>query len=177
MSLTVETGSIIAGANSYISVADADTYFTNRPHSQRWQQADDYQKEQALIAATSQLDELLAGIWKGAPVRPVGLTTNGQPRQWPRYDVPTPCRTTFYLSSEIPLFLKEAVCEQALPNLKGDVWEMAREKQRTQSASGQKGSKSFTPPVPLYAAILSPGALHKVAHAIHLGTARLVRAA
>ncbi|RLE28258.1 MAG: hypothetical protein DRJ65_00075 [Acidobacteria bacterium] len=54
MAFTVETGAGVAGANSYLSVADADTYHTDRANS-GWTGADAV-KQAALIEATDYLE-------------------------------------------------------------------------------------------------------------------------
>ena len=54
MAFTVETGAGISGANSYLAVADADTYHTDRGNS-AWTGTDAV-KQAALIKATAYLD-------------------------------------------------------------------------------------------------------------------------
>jgi hypothetical protein len=130
MALTVETGLIVAGADSYISVADASTYHTNRGNAAWAAAASDAVREQALRNATAYIDGHYRQRWKGQPVYP---TT--QPLEWPRvgvkvvdqqqyfYDVPP----SFYDSAlngflgitVIPQRLKDATCEAALRALAG----------------------------------------------------------
>ena len=47
---------LTVGTNSYINVANADTYFEHMIHADSWRAADDTVKENALITATSWLD-------------------------------------------------------------------------------------------------------------------------
>jgi hypothetical protein len=116
MSLVVETGAIVAGAESYISAADATTYHTARGNT-LWTGTDAV-KEAALRKATAYLDGKYRSRWKGYKVRPVpldGLTE--QLLEWPRYDV----EVSGYLfpCDEIPQRLKDACCELALRALSG----------------------------------------------------------
>lgn len=56
MSLIVEDGSGVSGAESYTSVADADTYHTNHGDPTTWDGASDAVKETALRMATLYVD-------------------------------------------------------------------------------------------------------------------------
>jgi len=49
---TVETGAVVANANSLVSVADADAYFLDRNNPSTWYNAATEDKEKALIYAT-----------------------------------------------------------------------------------------------------------------------------
>lgn len=53
------------GVNSYVTVAEADAYFTERLDVAAWTNAEETQKSQALVSATAILDELL---WVGVTV-------------------------------------------------------------------------------------------------------------
>ncbi len=78
--LVVETGSGSANANSYESVAGADTYHAdhNDPVPATWDDATDLRKETALKNATQYLDALYNNKW-------LGLRSNsGQRLDWPR---------------------------------------------------------------------------------------------
>jgi hypothetical protein len=63
------------GENSYVSVADADTYFTDRNNSS-WAASDTATKEAALIEATQYLDASYR--WRGT------VASSGQALGWPR---------------------------------------------------------------------------------------------
>src|SRR3990167_1017081 len=109
MALVVEDGTGLANANSYISVADADTYFADRNNTD-WDNVEE--KEAALILATDYMVSMYRLRWKGYKV----LTT--QALDWPRYEVDKPdsnyaCRA-FYESNEIPIEIKRACAELAL---------------------------------------------------------------
>ena len=54
--LTVEDGTLVSGAEAYISVADADTYFTNRGNPSQWSGATTGQKEAALKYAAQYME-------------------------------------------------------------------------------------------------------------------------
>lgn len=107
MSLVVEDGSIVAGAESYVSVADADTYWTARGNTD-WTGLTTAQKEQHLRIATARLDKRY---------RWLGTHTNEttQVLEWPRYLIEDH-RGRWYDSDEIPQPLKDAVCELANQN-------------------------------------------------------------
>jgi hypothetical protein len=54
---------LIKGTNSYVTVLEADTYFSDRLDVTAWTSASEDRKSQALITATSMLDDL---TWNGA---------------------------------------------------------------------------------------------------------------
>jgi hypothetical protein len=62
--------------NCYVTVAEADSYFENRIDVAAWTSASNVQKSQALITATSLLDELK---WVGY------ASVDGQPLAFPRF--------------------------------------------------------------------------------------------
>lgn len=111
MGFTVETGSIVAGANSYVSVASADAYHTDRGNT-AWTGADSV-KQAALIKATDYIEQNYDGRWKGYKVR------QDQPLAWPRSEVLV---DRYYLDHEkIPAALTKAVCELALKSLSSEL--------------------------------------------------------
>lgn len=131
MALTVETGAIVTGAESYVSAADCTTYHTNRGNT-AWTGTDAV-KEAALRRATAYLDGHYRARWKGCRVYP--LT---QALEWPRagvrivdeqvyYDVPPSFYDSEYSGflaiTTIPQRLKDACCELALRALSGDLAE------------------------------------------------------
>ena len=81
MSLIVEDGSNVAGAESYISVADADTYHSNRGNA-TWATLTTTVKEQLLRKATDYMVQTYRTQWAGA------RKYDDQALDWPRYDVP-----------------------------------------------------------------------------------------
>lgn len=99
-------------ANSYVSLAEANSYMSTRQNSAGWSAlgvspTGDPQRETLLITATARLD---VEAYKGS------LVSSAQRLMWPRYgvvdrnnlDVPT---------DAIPRFIKEAVYELALAML------------------------------------------------------------
>jgi hypothetical protein len=108
----VEDGSVVASANSYITVADADTYFGNYGDPATWSDASDDEKQEALRLASQYIDSEYGDSWQGARSDP------DQVLDWPRYLVYT--REGWLVgSSTIPRRLKDAICELALRVLDG----------------------------------------------------------
>jgi len=112
MTLIVENGEGIHGAESYVSVIDANNYWTNRPHhelSVDWLGADDPNREGALREATQVLDGICRAYAKGeARVADQGLLypitqINGETR----------------LDIAVPQGLLYSSCELAARALKG----------------------------------------------------------
>jgi hypothetical protein len=66
---------LIKGTNSYATVLEADTYFSDRLDVTAWTSASEDRKSQALITATSMLDDL---TWNGA------ATNSSQSLAFPR---------------------------------------------------------------------------------------------
>ena len=105
MALTVETGAVIASANTYISEANADTYFSDRDDPAAWTGLTSAQKEAALIYATVALDAMFA--WSGE------ITSLTQSLAWPRSGASdTEGRTLVW--NAIPQRVLDAECELAL---------------------------------------------------------------
>jgi hypothetical protein len=86
VTVIVETGVGVEGANSYASVSDADAYFLTRPRSDTWTPLTDDQKGALLIHGTRLLDAAI--LWDGERV------STGQALAFPRlfpdadYEVP-----------------------------------------------------------------------------------------
>lgn len=112
MALIIETGAIIAGADSYVSVTDCDTYHTARGNS-AWTGTDAV-KEYALRKAVAYLDGHYRNRLKGYMVDPIS-----QNLAWPRYDVVIDGVTL--ASNIIPQRVKDAQCELALIALSSDL--------------------------------------------------------
>lgn len=110
--LTIETGAIIAGADSYVAVTECDTYHSARGNS-AWTGTDAV-KEAALRKAVAYLDGHYRNRLKGVMVDPVN-----QLLAWPRYDVVIDGVTL--ASDTIPQKLKDAQCELALIALSADL--------------------------------------------------------
>lgn len=109
MALIVENGSIVVGAESYVTVVEADTYWTDR-NNQDWDDAADEAKEAALREAQQFLDATYD--WIGTRV----LAT--QELDWPRWVIYDRERRAI-LHNEIPKYVKQAQMELALQALSG----------------------------------------------------------
>ena len=129
MPIIVELGSIVAGAESYVTVAEADTYHANRSNT-AWTGADAV-KEAALGRAAAYLDGHYRARWKGIRVHPVT-----QPMEWPRIGcvIVEDSGSLWHTghdagyggplcvpSDTIPQRLKDAQCELALRALSGEL--------------------------------------------------------
>jgi hypothetical protein len=80
MALIVEDGSIVAGAEAYITVSNADTYFSNRGNA-TWSALTTAAKEQALRKATDYMGQRYIDRWKGL------IVSESQVLDWPRSGV------------------------------------------------------------------------------------------
>lgn len=123
MALIVEDGTFLATAESYISVVDADTYFTNRGNTV-WAALSTTQKEQALRKAADFMGQTYRMKWNGY------RTTDTQALDWPRYYVSKRDSVstrgsfnlggyggmsgTYYTNTTIPVEVKAAQCELAV---------------------------------------------------------------
>ena len=108
MALTVEDGTVVAGADSYISLANAKTYHTAHDDPTDWTSASDAEKESALKYGAATLDG--AFDWDGQ------ITSATQVLAWPRADCSdregrTPA------DNVIPQQVKDAQCELAVVHL------------------------------------------------------------
>lgn len=108
MALVVEDGTGKADAESLVSVADADTYWTAHGSPSDWTDASTPDKESALRYATNWV--CYSWTWRGV------ITSTTQALPWPRagaYDD----EGRSVASGTIPQRLKDAVCEMALHHL------------------------------------------------------------
>ncbi|MCC7271411.1 MAG: hypothetical protein IT561_02005 [Alphaproteobacteria bacterium] len=108
MVLVVETGSGVAGADSYLSLAEADAHHAAHGAA-AWAEALTATREAALRRATTGIDGLFAGRWKGAKAVP--WTTNTL--AWPRRAVVNGDGGAIVGADQIPFALKVAVAEGA----------------------------------------------------------------
>ena len=112
-----------ASANSYVTRAEADSYFATRLYATDWTGATTADKERALIMATARIDqELFIGT----------RTVAAQALKWPRFDVQIPGESggyapfgsyygSYYATDAIPKVVKDAQCEYALLIMGSDV--------------------------------------------------------
>lgn len=100
---------LVLNTNSYVTVAEADTYFETRIDSANWIDASDEIKEQALVTATQLIDD---HAWIGSAV------SSSQALAWPRSSVIYwDDRLGLQMSVDedvVPTRVKTAVFEQAL---------------------------------------------------------------
>jgi len=94
-----------ATANSYCTLAEANTYHDSRLHKEDWTTASDATKTVALIMATRLIDALF--VWNYFRVDAV------QYLEWPKSGVPAKSGLEYIGSTEIPQELKEATAEYA----------------------------------------------------------------
>lgn len=114
LTLTVEDGSIVAGANSYVdpTSAVAVDFFDAHLYATAWAGATADDRTKACIMATRYVDQLIT--WKGAPVE------NDQPLAWPREEVLLKGHSDYLPDDAIPLDIVHAVLETANAFLNGD---------------------------------------------------------
>ncbi len=127
MAITLIATPGASNANTYTTLADAETYFESRLHKTDWTDATDANKNIALVWATRLLDDYI--IWDGM------VASSTQALMWPRtlvYD------TEGYPvnSGTIPSFLAEATAEFGMFLLADDV----------SIEKGEKGFKRLTLP-------------------------------
>jgi hypothetical protein len=100
---------LVLNTNSYVEIADADTYFETRIDSANWFDATDEVKEQALVTATQLVDD---HAWIGSAV------SSSQALAWPRnyatYNDPRLGMQVTIDEATVPNQVKIAVYEQAL---------------------------------------------------------------
>ncbi|QIW90749.1 UNVERIFIED_ORG: hypothetical protein GCAPEGMB_00430 [Vibrio phage V07] len=112
MAITVETGSGVAGADSYISVGEADSYFA-RFGNTVWSGKGTEQKETALKVASSYADSRWAARISAAPLKSeqgLSLPVNGL---YSPHGAPV---------VGIPKKWKESVMEYALQSFRGELY-------------------------------------------------------
>ena len=128
MALIIEDGSVVPGAESYATVAEADTYHANRGNAS-WT-GTDVVKEAALRKAATYLDGEYRRRWKGYRVQPLA-----QVMEWPRVSVKPGDGDDYFSSYDhdgylgplclpsntIPQRLKDAQCELALRAIAGEL--------------------------------------------------------
>ena len=114
MALIVEDGTGKTDAESYISVADADTYFTNRGNA-TWAALSTAQKEQSLRKATDYMQATYGLRWDGIRV------STAQALDWPRAYVEVKQATAgystlpgYYVDNAVPAVVAHACAELAV---------------------------------------------------------------
>lgn len=108
MALVVEDGTGLSTANCYVTRAEANAYFADRPTQDAvWDAAIGSQKDEALILATMYLDAVYGGSWIG------DRAVEGQALDWPRAAAETPDGRVLS-STAVPQEVKDAVFEAAV---------------------------------------------------------------
>lgn len=105
---------LIVGENSYVSVAEADTFFSNYLYSDTWEATDEETKKKALITATSMLD--INFIWWGIKTDP------DQTLDFPRTSTVYNIGCGNNDPENIPKEIKDATCIQAQYILDNNVY-------------------------------------------------------
>lgn len=105
MAFTVEDGTNVANANSYVDIAEADSYASDTGYED-WEDLSDAEKQIGLVRATHYIDQIYRTSFTGFQ------QSENQSLAWPRggaYD------ENFYYfdTNEIPVRLKRAVIEMA----------------------------------------------------------------
>ncbi len=113
MSIVVEDGTGKSTAESYISIADADTYFINRGITS-WDALDNTDdKEPALRKATEYMINEYRQRWQGARL------TEAQALDWPRVGVVVGSWTVD--SDSVPEIVARACAELALKSISDEL--------------------------------------------------------
>lgn len=105
MAITIIATEGAANANSYLTLAEAESYLEAHQDYSVWSALDDEAKKAALISATRELD-LIEYAGRKA--------TQAQSLQWPRISV---VDRDGYTITGVPKLLKDAVCEQVIYDL------------------------------------------------------------
>ena len=117
---------------SYISAADADTYFGDRYGADQWRAATEVHKTQALATATRHIDmQRLRGR----------KTDDTQPLAFPRAIY---WRGAWNADTTVPEAVKAAACEEALAILSQDTQRAARQREGLTSVSIGDASESYS---------------------------------
>lgn len=111
MALTLIETPGAADANTYCTLAEAESYFEKRLHKDSWDDALDPDKNAALVWATSILDDSIN--WYGWSL------SETQALRWPRTGLSSPDGWTVS-STTIPQFLKNATAEFAMHLIDSD---------------------------------------------------------
>lgn len=109
---TVETGTGLANANSYTSVAEADQYHDDYGAPSDWTGANEATKQAALRTATQYVDAKFGLVFKGF------RWSRDQALAWPRGDVVDESGYTI-TADTVPAALKSTVSVLALKHIQG----------------------------------------------------------
>ena len=104
---TVDATAKGASSNSFVTLANANQYFEDRPGNSDWTGATTDARNQALLHSTKMLDKLYR--WRGE------RTTTTQSLSWPRQYVPDPDPDLEYKTGAVRLRLSY-IDEDVIPN-------------------------------------------------------------
>lgn len=119
MALSIDATVGGANANSFVTLADADSYMESRLNGSTWDSAVDDDKNRALVEAQRELSVL---GWKGQKA------SDAQALQWPRQWVEDPDASFpgfFYDTDEVPQRVKDAQMELAFQFIKSGTTDLA----------------------------------------------------
>lgn len=100
-------------SNSYVTLADANSYFTDRGDPADWANATDAEKQASLIYATTYIDNSMS--WTSY------IYSTDQALDWPRAQFVDKEGRTIGGAGVIPQKIKDSVCELALAHLKDNL--------------------------------------------------------
>lgn len=104
--MTIEDGTGVEDANTYVTRAEADAYFAEHPRAAAWAALGGSAKDAQLVYATRMLDASVT--FKGSRI------LIGQALEWPRYGVEIDDQ--YWPENTIPKDVKAAVYELAISN-------------------------------------------------------------
>lgn len=107
ITVTVEDGSIVPNANSYVAVAYVDDYHAQRGRLS-WADFSDEKKKACVILATDYVDKRFGNLYRGI------RRNQDQYLQWPRLNAWDDGRYLYVGIDDIPRKLKQAIAEYAL---------------------------------------------------------------
>lgn len=146
--MITEDGTGVANANSYVSEAAADAYFTEHPKAATWAALSSSVKIGHLVHATRILDGSVD--WKGFRLDQM------QSLEWPRYgiELPTPgvysglanslSVKPYWPSDQLPKEVQHAVCELAIANTENGLSSDPTGTEGISSLSVGKGAVALT---------------------------------
>ena len=156
--LVVENGTGLSNANSYVDVAEADTYFATHPfYADNWDALGSPDQENVLIAASSMLDSIMS--WYGY------IYSSTQGLGWPRTGV-IDYENRVVASNAVPYAVKRATMELAVYISRGDPFAAASSTGvdrlkidviEIQFSDTQNGASRVTAPVPAAALLALRG--------------------
>lgn len=104
MALIIEDGTVVANAQSYVTLAEANLFFKPYGDASSWNLADNVNKEAALISGAQYMQQKLRLLWKGSRVNAF------QSLDWPRRGVDVPdFFDPFFRQVNVPLQFQDTV--------------------------------------------------------------------